>query len=540
MKKLSLFLAVLLICMSAFVGCAKTKEGKNPVSVDIKGENAVEMSASGAFESALNKEIEYIENFDFENFTCSYDITLDAGEGLWELIEDLSGQAGVADIMNEVGLDNIAICFDFMRNKNLFDISADALVNGTSIVDADVVFDADSKDGCLTIPALNEKAIGMNFAEVIDALSEEVDFSKAIDAYMDYYYAVLDFYKKHNEKELTGIVLSYLNTAKESIGEPSSSGTTEVNFGSFTKSLETDFYKIDQKDAFSVVLSLAKKLRNDDQVKALAGDFYGLFGTMNKYTEALGGVALYDESDFDETYDALMAELDNAISELEGEIASVEADEELDFIIYYDNGKFCGIELSGEDELSSVNFTCAYAEEGENIGFIFAGENVYSDGFEDASAVYFYGTKKDNVVDGIIAISADNYVYEIAVEDFVVNADGTGKGTVTIYGDTLYEFSAGEIPGNVGFRVVVDQPDLSTSSVDLQLLNFSDVVLTLGIDVGLEEGSENITLPESYVDANSEEAQAWAQELVSNIPSLLNKLTEAGISQDILGLVLNM
>lgn len=546
MKKFSLFLAVLMVCMSVFAGCAKTGDGKNsPVSVEIQEEQIVDMLKAEEEKSAFDKQLEFIKNFDLENFTCSYDITLDAGEGLWDFVEELSGQGGVADILSQVGLDNLAIKSKFAVKDNRFNLYSDALVNDTSIVAADVVYDGDSKIGYVSVPALSENSLGMNFSEVFEALASEVDFSKAVEAYKDYFYAVIEFYEKHNETELASILATYLNVAKDALGEPLNTGVTEVNFGNFTTSLDTIQYRIGEKEAYNVALALLKQLRNDNEIKTIAKDFFGLFENISKYSEAFGGVYGDDfDVNFEEYYEMFMLELDDAISEMEEYALELEEGvDEIDFYLYFNNDKFCGIEFTGEDEYSKINLKCAYLEEGENIGFVFDSFDGFNseEGFPiiDYTGVNFYGTKKDNVVDGIIAISDGNLVYEIAVEDFVVNADGTGKGTIAIYGDTLSQLSDGEIPANVGFRLVVDQPSLTEASVAFEVLDYSDVVLSLIVDVSLKEGAETIEVPASYIDAQSEEVASWTEDLVANYPVLIANLAEAGINSDILGLLLN-
>ena len=528
MKKFRVILALVLACLFVFTAC---KSGSNiPVSVSTKNDVTAEILNSS--DKPVNKRFEAIKNFNYNDFKMHYDINLELSDNFGAFVEDTFDTNGVADALEMIGLKNAGLCFDGNIKDSLANLAVYALVNNTNVAEASALFDIGGETLYFSVPTLNDKSVGVDLSGLLSEIDSE-SIALIYNSFWDYYLALIDFYSKYDEERLSAIFMPYAETILEIVGKDAVSTENEITFAGKKRLVTSVYMEIDESDALEVCLAVLKQLRDDENVKVVIKDFEPVYGAICTYVESMGEELSLDY-DEDEIYNAFIEVVDAAIAELEE--TEVESDGEyLELIIDYIDGKFAGFILGESDNDLYSLIDVDFLNDNGNVEF-----NLW---ITHCFLLNVNGTEEDGVFNGVaeffvIENPQKPISFKINIEDFYLSEDGTsGKGALSFYGDSFE--GVNYIPENLGFRISFDQPDLFESSVTIDVLNNREPVASLEISGSMSEGADNIEVPASYIDMESdEEFEAWIMEVYGNVSVILENLVNAGINESLISMML--
>lgn len=467
---------------------------------------------------------------------AEYDVTLKTGEKFDDILELVCDMSGTDYRMVEEyisWLKSIGVGMDMTLDMNGMQLKADANLNGTKLVEADVIMSAMDDAMYIGVPSLNStyfkvtsEMMGFSISELFDMMSQSKEMSKALTEKAS---KVLD------EAKIASILGRY---AKCAIGSFTNVETekTAIKVGKVSQDATKYTVAINEEQAYNLINALLNEVKNDNELEEVIINFVDL---ANEFT-AYAGVDEY--IDADDIYDELMYGIDEMLEELSYVDTDDFSDEVVgEFIMYInEKGTIIGIEIvdsyTGETIISYKN-----PIDGANnaLSLVISAEG-------NTVEITGNGTTKGGTYTATYTASVMGT--EMLTVDYTESAD---KGSVTVkLSETVATMAAdgesaiADLLSKIAIKLSWSGNNADNGSASLEFLYEGKLAIGAFIDVKADEVKNTIKAPNKYIDvmyADEEELMSFIEgcdfdSIVKNlkkagVPSELTDLVETGLAQ---------
>lgn len=423
-------------------------------------------------------------------------VKLNVGDSVITLLETALN----ADSGTNVQLDwlkNMDISMNTTSKNGVSKVLAALNINGTSVVDLDVIFDAVGGEIYAGSPALSDKYI----KEEIYLSSEQ---QQLLEVYTDE-----DFKKAlPTDKELNALIDKYTAIVFENIDDVEKSYET-VEVGDIEQKLTVLEVEIEKEDAIDIALAVLKTAKNDKELKKYIKD-------IAKYLEKK---ELIDDADvvYDEFIDAVKEGIDTLKDE--------DTDEEGKIIIVdYVNSKheIVGREIK-TDETDGVKYLTLYDKDEFAFELEVSGLEIKGE-----------GTKKKGILNGDYSVVADGKnICNLTIADYNTESDYlNGKFSIAPSKELLNQIGAAnnDIASLFISNIKLDinfQCSEKEGKIDLNIVNGSETLIGLTFTAKETEATD---IAEPDISDVCEDYE-WANTI--DLEKLLDRIEAAGIDSQL-------
>lgn len=412
-----------------------------------------------------------------------------AASSLYSQPEDLQA-------LSDIGISCVSSSQNDLK-KMLFTLS----LSGTEIIDAEYYEDRNNLKHYVVIPELQEQAILIDTGDAFDAEDQKM---------------LEEFYQYDVDEELLRtLTLRYMQIYFDGFESVEKSNKTLQLQGVSQKVTALEAC-MTEKALYQVMVNIFEAMKTDPEVKQFVESLVPFMG--------------------DSSYEDFIEMLDELITDLNSKLA--DGSFEYEFIVKtYINSRndIVGAGLTYiEQEETKEAFSYITVRDGRQLAhkiviaedWVVEGSGIYDEGYTANFNSWYQGKE----------------VLEVKVDGFVKNEQGfAGKLTFIPTKDTvsgiLNEMGMSDMLAqaanlmDVSVEVILDSKETgSTTKVSLM----AGSSMLLGVTYSSEPcQSEAITLPESYVSIDDEEAgSAWAEGIrMEGVEKIMERLEEAGLSE---------
>ncbi len=432
--------------------------------------------------------MENMSLFSADPVSAAGDIKLNISDSLSQSIAGLGFGEETVNMLK-----GINIAYQSTVNGKQSMITAALQVNGEALVNLSYILDAATGKQFISIPEMNEKAISIDFSELVGEMSLS-------DPEM-----ITDLL---NSDKIKPLFLRYMEIAVN--------GLTSVERVKETITVEgvsQELYVLNcvltQADAQKMVLNIMETMKNDQDIKGLIQDAEPLMKQIDETVTA------------DTVYQQFQNSLTDAIEDLK-ETDTTEGIEKITFDVMLSGKDLAGFRMDIPDTEESISI--AYVKDGKQFAYQC-----------NADTMVITGSGEDNGKDGItgnyIMAVEGNQMFAIGLEKFVAEKEqASGSITVKLGKELLTEIVDSMELGISADTVAMTDPALKiTLNSTKENAEVTVALLISGAEMfgitGQSHSAEPaaITIPENFVNAMDDEAMdQWMSE--SGIADLLGML----------------
>lgn len=531
------FLVKLLACLMAaclvFAGCSADKapdEGKvmEEVVKDVHGllGNSESSLFSKAF-SAINEKSEKFYDLDYENLSIDAEAKFTLGEAFGDFVDLMSG-SNMSSQIDAFGVKSAKITAAFDRNDDLYAINADAYINDSFVADANAVFDYDGKMLYVALPELVKDFLGVDASELVDSIEYELgDFAEMYSAQIEAQKELTEGLEKYlSDEEILAILEDYAKTGEAELGEPEVEDT-EISVDDVSQKVKAYTYEIDSNKARNLIKVIFEKLYDDEEIKE---KFLAVYPLIFDYFDVISGgeFSYYAEEDAEVIYDEFLSEVEDVLDNLD----DIDGDEVLTVTVYYANDAFSGFTFEMEEEIS---FDFLSVRDGNDVAACIC----VDDGYDEAS-MKLVGNDKGDMYNGVLSIeNADIGSVSVKIEDFDLKkfAEGSISMTLAMYAEDMPAIS-NSVPEGFAVKLGLDSDNLTYCNFCFAVENDGVNVFDIDLDISFSDDADKVAVPSDFVDIEDENAiTAWSQNILGNVSVIIENLKNAGIPEEIIGML---
>lgn len=458
------------------------------------------------------------------------DFSVKTGDKFDDLLEIVCDMNGTDYSMVEEyisWLKSVGLGMDMALDINGMQLKADANLNGTKLVEADVIMSAMDDAMYIGVPSLNptyfkvtSEMVGFSISEYFDMMSQSKEMSKALTEKAS---KVLD------EAKLASILGRY---AKCAIGSFTNIETEKTNLkvGRVSQAATKYTVAINEEQAYNLINALLTEVQNDRELEEIIVNFVDLANEMS----AFAGASEY--IDAEDAYDELMYGVDEMLEELSYVDTDDFSDEVVgEFIMYInDKGTIIGIEIvdsySGETIISYKNPI---------------------DGANDALSLVISAEGNTVEINGNGTTKGGTYTAEYTVSamgmDFInIDYSRSGdKNSVTVkFSEAAAEMAAdgesaiADLLSKIAIKLSWSGDYYNEYGVSLELLYEGKLAIGAFVDCKSDEVKNSIKAPNKYIDvmyADEEELMGFIEDC--DFDSIVKNLKKAGVPAELTNLV---
>ncbi len=415
-----------------------------------------------------------------------------------------------SDILSKIGfpakeLGKISLAYSFNTDGNkLFGMDYDLKLGDTQIVSAEVYFDYAKQEMVVSVPEVFDKSLRFDISEVF--AQNEAVFNALSE---------VDVYKFLPSEDLVRNILPNLVDAAFATLDNVEQGKAEFTADNVTQTasyLETKFTVDVLADFF---IGALEELKANQEVKLYIDR---LEASLIEYSDTLE----IESSDVEDLYDNMVGSIDDVIDEME----KTDDDTELFTLKTWVDGKFDVIAFEVRVPNTCSVFT-GVAVDGKNIGYELEIEA------DNQTTLHITGaaTREKSKINGSLDVFVqDVHVGTIKIEnlDALPLKNGSINGTFILSPSSELNKSISASTGLKDLSLAITvQSSKNAYSYEMSLFEKDSVLAKLTTDASISDGGAIIIPSDTTTNVES-----WVSSADINV--ILDRLKEAGISQDII------
>ncbi len=503
-------LAVALAAVFTLAGCSESGGG-----VGYTGGGSGGGMSGGGYTTISNEAQAIIDartNLNYDTMS----VQLDANVSIEDFLVDILEENGI----ELYGINKAGITMNVGLGGNAVGMRATGAVNDVHIASAEAFVGLDSGDVYITVPEVNPTAIKVETGESIySALGNSEEIAKLQKEFLELEKIILRF-------NTEAVLMDYLSSAVDTIGEPDETFEAYVEAGDFSKKMKGESYIISTEDAYNVVTVLLEKLKTDNNIKQLVS------ACLPEIVDILEIVSPEDADEFAQLLngnifdEALIPAIDEALAEIEESKAYSAEEDLMEVVAYYDGNEFAGCELSVVEYGSMYEVLGVYSvTDGDYYAFeieIPDACNIIVDG--KISNGKFTGDFELVSADGIAMNFGLKYV------DVDMFKYGIFDGTI-VFDDSILGY---QTPAEFeGFKLEIDVANtVHNSSIDARVYYEDNLLGTVNLMLAFSDRGCPVSIPSNYALATDDAAgEQWIENMT--LSTLLSNLEKAGVSSSL-------
>lgn len=481
------------------------------------------------------------------NMAMQSNIAITIGDEIKTQLGRSLEQAGLGSDLS--WFQSVGISSTTITNGDLTQMNMDALLNGKTVVSAEMIMDMVGSMAYISLPGLNDQSIGINMGmgQEMEGTGSSTGVAVSPVGGMSMIGDMLkDITVEHKEliqalpteQEMNKLLSSYLEAALACLGEPTEA-TETLSHGGVSQQVTTTTYVLTQHNVLDMAIAVLTKAREDKDLEKALDAFSNLSNAINEEN-----LDLYDE---------LLNHTNGALEDLQDTKANSEDSELLRLCAYTADGKTVGMKLylTAMDQVAKPGIsggvedvvTPAPASEDSKATSItlFSLENDDNTAFylniADSFELSGTGTIKGKKTSGNYNLIVDGVTYlMVEVKDFTANAlsSDTLEGTLRL---RLGEGLKDRIPQNffLNENTIIElqlQIDEETIGMQWRLYSGETFLLSVLMQMTVLDASE-IKVPQDYVNVEGQgEMAAWLQNM--NTDNVMENLEDADVPAELL------
>lgn len=458
--------------------------------------NKMTSSPEEYFQAALSNAADEMTDGAFKSFdmmgkdvTSKGSLSLELGKELTSILA-MSGED--LDWLSDISFDFSGITSGDQSTTNVA-----FKIGDTKILSPFITIDNEGKMLYLSIPELSDTPIGISLA------SMEFDQFSAMTNKMNELLQMLPE-SKVLEKTLNSCIDAVITSITDVEEE-----SDDLKVGDISEGCTLLTAKITPQVVAKAITSLSEVIEKDEGAR-----------------EIIRTIAEYTGEDEDEILDDIIESMEEAAADMEDE----DSDEHIPFKLWVNSkGDISGFEFGNDETL----IYCYTPHDG--------GDYTIEAGVESYGTVFtIEGEGNSDSFD--VSVNIDkNEIIVVKGSDISTSKNGAeGRFSLSLGDDAIDYMSEGDsdmaqtmnmIKGYALFIDVAGDDDSMECSIGVETKSAGSVLFAIKYEASIEEGAENVVIPDDYVDVEDEDALIdWAEGLDSD--AIMENLKDAGVSEE--------